>query len=338
MKLITFAIPCYNSEAYIDRCLENLLHYEEDVEVIIVNDGSTDMTGEISTAYAKRYPHAVKVIHQENGGHGEAVNTGLQHATGLYFKVVDSDDWLDRVALDELIENLKILRLVNVLPDLVICNYVYEKLSEGMRRKINYREIFPVSTLFSWDEMKRIPPWKFLLMHSVIYKTQLLHDCGLKLPRNTFYVDNLFVYKPLPYVQTAYYMDLDLYRYFIGREDQSVNEKVMVSQIDQQLKVTRLMLAYNHHMTEVSPKLTRYLMNYLCMMIIISTVFLRIAGTPESLVKEKELWDFLKHYYPNIYHMRSMTLLRMLLTLPGNSGNVLTIQLYRFARKIYKFN
>ena len=90
--------------------------------------------------------------------------------------------------------------------------------------------------------MGRMPIGKYILMHSVIYRTELLRECKLELPKHTFYVDNIFVYKPLPYVKTMYYMDVNFYRYFIGRNDQSVNEEVMIRRIDQQLLVNRLMI------------------------------------------------------------------------------------------------
>ena len=97
MKLLSIAVPCYNSEGYMRNCIESLLPGGDEVEIIIVDDGSTkDRTAEIADEYAAKYPGIVKAVHQENGGHGQAVNTGLKHATGLYFKVVDSDDWLDK--------------------------------------------------------------------------------------------------------------------------------------------------------------------------------------------------------------------------------------------------
>ena len=95
MKLLSIAIPCYNSEAYMEKCIESLLKGGEDVEILVVNDGSSDRTAEIADAYAEKYPTIIKAVHQENGGHGEAVNAGIRNATGLYFKVVDSDDWVN---------------------------------------------------------------------------------------------------------------------------------------------------------------------------------------------------------------------------------------------------
>ena len=106
MKLITFTVPCYNSAAYMDHCIETLLTAGEDAEIILVDDGSKDDTGKIADAYAEKYPTIVRVIHQENGGHGEGVNQGIRNATGVYFKVVDSDDWLDTDALQQVLAEL----------------------------------------------------------------------------------------------------------------------------------------------------------------------------------------------------------------------------------------
>ena len=94
MKDISFVVPCYNSEAYMEKCIDSLLIGKNQVEIIIVDDGSTDKTGKIADDYHKKYPEIIKVIHQENGGHGEGINVGLKHATGKYFKVVDSDGLL----------------------------------------------------------------------------------------------------------------------------------------------------------------------------------------------------------------------------------------------------
>ena len=94
MKLLTITVPCYNSQDYMENCIKSLLPGGEKVEIIIIDDGSKDNTGRIADEYAAKYPSIIKVVHQENGGHGEGINQGLKHATGTYFKVVDSDDTL----------------------------------------------------------------------------------------------------------------------------------------------------------------------------------------------------------------------------------------------------
>lgn len=322
-----------------ERCIDALLPCGNDAEVIIVNDGSTDDTGKIADQYAAQYPDIVRVIHQENGGHGEAVNTGLKNAAGLYFKVVDSDDWIDGPGIIEVLQTLKTLVGNSSAPDMMVCNYVYEKLLEGTRHVINYSNVFPRKQIFGWDDMRRFPPWKYLLMHSLIYRTQLLHECGLKLPKHTFYVDNIYAYQPLPFVKTIYYLDVDLYHYFIGREDQSVNESVMLKRIDQQLLITRIMIGCHRLPGSISSKkLSSYMLSYLAIMMTICTVFLRISGTKEDNKKEKELWAFLIHCDNGLYQHAISRFLRMVAILPGNSGNKITVGLYNIARKVYKFN
>ena len=228
MKLLTFAVPCYNSEAYMEHCIQTLLEGGEDVEIILIDDGSKDGTAAIADRYAAEYPTIVKAVHQENGGHGEGVNQGLRRASGLYYKVVDSDDWADVDALKKVVEQLRAFSQMEQPVDLLVCNYVYEHVEDNTQKVMRYTNVFPRDRVFTWEEIGRFRPSQYLLMHSVFYRTQLLRDCGLELPKHTFYVDNIFVYQPLPFVETIYYMDLDFYRYFIGRADQSVNEQVMV--------------------------------------------------------------------------------------------------------------
>ena len=108
MKLLSIAIPCYNSEQYMRKCIDSLLVGGEDVEILIVDDGSTkDRTAEIADEYAAEFPTIVKAIHKENGGHGSAVNAGIANATGLYFKVVDSDDWVKEKAYLAILDTLR---------------------------------------------------------------------------------------------------------------------------------------------------------------------------------------------------------------------------------------
>ena len=212
-KLITFAVPCYNSAAYMRHCIETLLSAGEQAEIILVDDGSTrDDTPAICDEYAAKYPTIVKAIHQENGGHGEGVNQGIRNATGLYYKVVDSDDWLDEAALRTVLAKLNTLTARGTAPDLMICNYVYEHVEDNTSHTVRYTNVFPQNRLFSWTHVGHFRPDQNLLMHSVMYRTQVLRDCGMVLPKHTFYVDNIFVYQPLPFVKSMYYMDLDLYR------------------------------------------------------------------------------------------------------------------------------
>ena len=259
MKYLTFTVPCYNSESYMRRCVDSLLCCGTDAEIILVDDGSADRTGEIADDYQKRFPDIVKVVHKENGGHGSGVNKGLEMAEGLYFKVVDSDDWLDREACQKLLFRIREFcgggryEFEENIPDLFICNYVYDHLDEGISRVMDYRNIFPDEQMCTWNSVGRFRSSQYLIMHSLIFRTAVLRRSGVKLPEHTFYVDNLFSYQPLPYAENLYYMDIDLYHYYLGREDQSVNEKVLMKRIDQQIRVTG-MVAHSVDLKKVRKK------------------------------------------------------------------------------------
>ncbi|MEE0685016.1 MAG: glycosyltransferase family A protein, partial [Lachnospiraceae bacterium] len=165
MKILSVAVPCYNSADYMENCVNSLLKGGEDVEIIIVNDGSTkDNTGEIADRLASENPTIVKVIHQENGGHGEAVNTGLKNATGMYFKVVDSDDWVDEKALNGVLKTLHYMIDNNKNLDMLMSNFVYEK--QGVKRKkvMQYRDAIQPKHIMNWDGNIKFGVAQYILM------------------------------------------------------------------------------------------------------------------------------------------------------------------------------
>ena len=321
MKLLTFAIPGYNSQEYMEHCIDSILPGGDDVEILIIDDGSKDRTAEIADAYEAKYPGIVRAIHQENGGHGEAVNAGIRNATGLFFKVVDSDDWVDEEAFKQIL----------------LANYVYEK--EGAYHKKVMRQTgFPQDRVFTWSDIRHFHKGHYILMHSVIYRTELLRACGLELPKHTFYVDNIYVYKPLPHVRTMYYMDVDFYRYFIGREDQSVNEKVMISRIDQQIRVNKLMIddVDLHKVTNL--KCRKYMINYLEIITVVSTIMLIRSGTEENLEKKRELWKYIKDKDITLFHKLRHGIMGQTMNLPGKGGRKISVAAYRLSQKVVGFN
>ena len=341
MKLLSVAIPCYNSEAYMRNCIHSLLAGGEEVEIIIVDDGSKDGTAAIADEYAEKYPTIVKEVHQENGGHGEAVNAGLRNATGLYFKVVDSDDWVSISAYKEILKTLEKLAGAKPMVDMLISNFVYEK--EGVKRKkvMSYRSAFPQDQVFTWDDVKFLHKGQYILMHSVIYRTKLLRECGLELPKHTFYVDNIFVYHPLPHVKYLYYLNVNFYRYFIGRSDQSVNESVMIGRIDQQLKVNRIMID-DYKLSDPrqvqNRKLRHYMKNYLEIIMVVSSIIAIRSGTEENLEKKYELWKYLKKKDPKTYYELKWGVLGRTMNLPGRTGRKISEVAYKIANKFVGFN
>lgn len=341
-KTITFGIPCYNSAKDMDRAVSSILDgsdFASDVQIVIVDDGSSDETPAKADAWAARYPDIVEAVHQENGGHGMAVLAGLRAAQGVYYKVLDSDDWVDSHALKEMLSLLRGFISRGLRVDLFISNYVYEHVADDTRTTITYKSVLPRKKVFSWSEIGHFKPWQNLLMHSLCYRTEVLRAAQVPLPAHTFYVDNIYAYQPLPRCTTMYYADIDLYRYFIGREDQSVNEQVMVGRIDQQLRVTRIMMEAYHLDDDVSePRLRSYMYMYFTMMMAICSVFSRLSDAPDAMDNLKRLWADLRVYDNRMYQRARHGLVGTATNLPGAMGSKTTIGLYHLASRIFKFN
>lgn len=319
------------------NCIDSLLGGGDRVEIIIVNDGSKDSTGAIADEYQAKYPNIVRAIHQENRGHGGAINHALEEATGRYFKVIDSDDWAGKKAYNKLMAGLDKFNNEDHYPDMLIVNYVYDKVGVKRKRMMRYKNCFPVDTYFGWDQFGHTNLHQYLLMHAVIYKTSILRESGLKLPEHRFYVDNLFVYIPMPLVKEMYYMNIDFYRYFIGRDDQSVNEKVMIGRIDQQLQVTRELIdAYSF---EGHKNLVLYRRKYLRIMMEVSSILCIVSYDPALIEKKKELWKYLKTKDKRLYRLLRYHLMGITCHIPfGKFGWWFTKAGYHVFNKIYGFN
>ncbi len=239
MKYISFVVPSYNSEKYLNKCIDSLLYGGEDVEIIIVNDGSIDRTLEIALEYQNKYPTIVKVVDQENGGHGSGLNAGIKNATGLYFKCVDSDDWVEQDSYKKVLDVLKSNHELNNDPDLYLTNYVFERLDCNKQYIHKNTKAFAPNKMLSWADVKKLGLSEYIVMHSMIYKLDVLKESKVNLPLHTYYVDNIFVYKPLYYVKTLYYLDIDFYRYYVGRPGQSISTKNMTDRYQMQLTVMK---------------------------------------------------------------------------------------------------
>ena len=323
-----------------EKCIHSLLPGGEDVEILIVDDGSfKDRTAEIADQYAAEYPGIVRAIHQENKGHGGAVNTGIDNAEGLYFKVVDSDDWVDADAYRAVLDTLKQIAQGPQTVDVLFSNYTYEK--EGRKRKnytMHYEKFFPENEIFGWDQVGHMTLGHYVLMHSIIYRTALLREVGLRLPEHTFYVDNIYAYIPFSQVNTMYYLNVDLYKYYIGRSDQSVNEDVMLGRLDQQMRVNDLMIQYIGDHKELKGRRKQYMVHYLGIITAITSVLMIRTGDKEIIKQKKELWQRLKKTDKAAYNQIRHSLLGMSINLPGKGGRKIVSFCYHLAQRIYGFD
>lgn len=286
-----------------NKCIDSLLVGGDDVEIIIVNDGSTDGTAAIADDYAAKYPDIVRVCHKENGGHGSGVNKGLELATGIYYKVVDSDDWVDADAYKHVLDTMKRHLSENTLPDLYITNFVYDRVHDGKFHISRYADKIKPETLCDFSKMKKFRFSRMLLMHALIYKRDRLLASKVVLPEHTFYVDNIFAYTPLPFMNSVYYMDVNFYYYFIGRPDQSVSRRNIVNRYEQQIRVMKQMIDdYSYaEIKNMSKGLRRFMFHALSVIMMVTIYFTCASPEKERRVKLKEMWAYIKSRDKKLY-------------------------------------
>jgi glycosyltransferase involved in cell wall biosynthesis len=326
-----------------ENCVSSLVVGGDEVEVLVVDDGSSDRTAEIADELEAEYPGIVRAIHQPNKGHGGAVNTGIENASGLYFKVVDSDDKVKASAFKTILDKLRENKDAEEKIDLLISNFVYDKEGQAHKKVMEYRKVLPVNRMFSWDEAKRFRKGQYILMHSVIYRTELLRESGLRLPEHCFYVDNIYVFNPMPNVKNLYYLDVNFYYYFIGRDDQSVNEEVRIGRLDQQARVNRIMFDYFSDSTaegriEKKSQLYKYMYNYLEIITTVTSVLAIISDDPEKIAIKDDLWEYLSEKDHELYLKLRRGIFGTVVHLPGRVGKRVVSTGYGIARNIFGFN
>ena len=338
MKLITITVPCYNSERYLERCVRSIVPGGDEIDLLIVDDGSTDATAAIADRLMQEYPSIIRVIHQENSGHGEGLNQGIRTARGMYFKSVDSDDRLDPQALSHLLDILRAHADEDTALDLIVNDYVYDHEDENAVFAVHYNHELQTDTVMTWDTVRPFPLWKQFMIHALTYRTSLLRDMGLKLPAHTFYEDNLYIYRPLPYTKRLYYLHEPLYGYFIGRTDQSVNDDVIIKRLDQVTSIaTQMITSYRWQELKGLPKKLRtYMLNNLAGQLY-TTVSLKYIDGERGLQMNRAMWKTILAFDKELYHhLRAMPLGRFT-CLPGAPGRNLLVWSYRFGRKMIQF-
>jgi len=225
-KILTIAVPAYNAEKYLTETMPSILaaKYRDLIDLVIVNDGSIDMTRKVAEEISQQYPEIVRVINKENGGHGSTINAGIREATGKYFKVVDGDDWVDSVALQNLLDFLK-----DHDADLIInpCNRVFmydnqrKKLLVELSPETKYGEVISYEDALKYmGELQQ--------MHMTTYRTAILKENNIKISEKMFYVDNEYKIYPSIYLKTAIILKDVLYQYRLGREGQSVAPESLI--------------------------------------------------------------------------------------------------------------
>ena len=204
---------------------------------------------------------------------------------------------------------------------------------------MRYHDSFPENEIMTWeDDRIRFRKDQFVMMHSVIYKTSVLHESRLELPKHTFYVDNIYVFKPMLYVKTLMYVNQDLYHYFIGREGQSVNEQTMVKRIDQQLLIDRILIEFFSENKPEIRNLYKFLFKYLDMMMCVTSSICLVGKTKELLQKRKDIWAFAKETDKELYKELKRSFLGVTMNLPTPVGRFFSRTGYKICQKLFGFN
>lgn len=331
MKILTICIPCYNGEAYLKHAIESCFIVKEDIEIIIVDDGSTDQSRKIAKYYQTLYPDDIKVFEKENEGQGSAIEVGIEHAKGLYFKVLDNDDWFDRAALVKLIETIKAFIRIQVNLDMVICNYSYH-LKHNKKKTIDFCKTLPTEKVFGWHQIKSFKRHQDFVLPALVYKTTILKKSNLQLPKHTRYIHHLLAYKPLVLVKAMFYLKVDLYHYNMDKEISSSNEKTMIEYKDHLYKVVNEMIDVVDISELKSRKQRNYMMKYLCMVMSLTSFICMKAGAPTL---KDELWNHLKEKDENIYKSLMYSLTAKSMQVDNKYMNMIILKTIEWTRKYF---
>lgn len=325
-KVLTIGIPSYNAECTLKECLNSLIIEEiiEDIQIIIVNDGSKDRTSEIGHSYEKMYPGSVVVIDKKNGGHGSGINSAVYYAVGKYIKIVDSDDAVDKNGIIELVNELK-----NTDADLVLSPYYVVK--GESREFISYFRNNSALEKRNISINEEYYNLRFS-MHSMTYRTKILKDSEYKIDEHCFYVDVEYSIFYLTKVARLLLLVTPVYCYTVGTENQSVNIKNMQKNIDEHTFVSKQLISFykKEYKNIKSPVMKNLILENIINMILI-TEYRIIFSLPDCKDSKRRLLD-IEFYLKN----ESMRLYDELIRI-GNVRRLKIILLLSWLRRVKYF-
>lgn len=315
-KLLTIAVPAYQAESYLRTNLDAFCQTEflEKIEVIVIDDGSTDRTGSIADEYAEKYPDTVKVIHKENGGHGSGVNAGIDAAEGLYFKVVDADDWVEKEPFSHLLENLEAQAKKEKPGSDAVVSGFYWVYDEGTGQECNFRRKAEIKEPFSGVEYGKnyrfdeISSQVYIKMHGLTIRTEILqkHREAIRLDEHCYYVDAEYILYPIPYIETITFIPDFVYQYRLGREGQSVSPEKLIKNRENYDRVLRSLLCFYEKCRNKEIVCSRAKLSYIEMGIARIAagrikILLSLPGFSENKNQLKQFDSFFREKYPGIY-------------------------------------
>lgn len=326
-KILSVIVPMYNAQKTIRTCLDSLLVQEscrKYLEVVIVDDGSTDRSAAYAWDYVVRYPDIFQLLRKQNGGHGSAVNLGTGHCRGVYFKVLDADDWLHTKQLEQV---LKLLSRMEA--QVVVCGYDRYQIRNGavtqiraVRKKARERPAVQaakgavrfsdmgqaVERVVRFLDMEQlIREWgryrQLFCMHGIIYRTDFYQKLCYQMPEKVSYDDALFFTSPCSHADRLCILDLQLYVYRVGDESQSVSAKNRVARIRQHEAVIHAMLDTEGRNCEKTKAGREYWYRKLVSVVTdyYVTVFLRFCNKKKGRRYGKRFTEQLKERNNRIY-------------------------------------
>lgn len=305
MKLLTVVVPMYQVEKYIAACLDSFVIPEimEFLEVLVINDGTKDESRKISIEYQKKYPETFRIIDKENGGHGSAINRGIDEASGKYFKVVDGDDWVDRDGFLHLMQHLEMTNA-----DMVLSNYNWVDHLTG-KTSIEVENICPGLSLEKSVPFEEVANRIFMKMHALTYRTEIIKRQPERLDEHCFYVDTEYMLFPLPFIKTVSGIPDFVYQYRVGMAGQSMSIENMQKRCDQHEKVLKRILKFYEQYREHASGVT------------ICNTVARVAVSQYKIylsfpichkLELVQMEGILKEKYPEIYQAMKNPAIRLL--------------------------
>lgn len=297
-KVLTISIAAYNAENDIARCLESLICSGkiDELDVIVVNDGSKDRTCQVVAPYVEKYAGSIKLINKENGGHGSTINTSIQNAVGRYYKILDSDDWVDSEGLKKLVDYLS-------QNDVDLVLNPYDEISYSDHFQKNRKELESGKIVFGKKhDIKEMNGDSLLYMHSLTFSTDVIKKMGPIIDEHCFYVDMEYCVFPMLYVKSFIYLDYPVYQYLLGSQTQSMNMENLIKRRAQHIKVTKRLVDFYNNNSNLVPENVRDVMQ-LRIKYAVYQQYKIFLSMPEksALVEIKEFDAWLKKENEEIY-------------------------------------
>jgi Glycosyltransferases involved in cell wall biogenesis len=315
-KRLTISVAAFNVSTYLQETLESCVIPEimDALEVIVVNDGSTDETEKIAQQFVDLYPETFRLINKENGGYGTTVCRSMRDAKGTYFKLLDGDDWLDRDGLIKLVQLLK-----NTEADWVLTRVLRVKDGTYETSEDNPGWMNLCGRTCTVKELSNLNFSRDIGMWSLTSKTELLRQHSFELPEHKLYTDQLFVFYQMPFVRTISFCDFSVYKYRIGRDGQSISRQSRIKNYRDAIDNTLTMLDYYKQYRESQKDNVSFMMQRLASYYNFAVkTYLLLPSSKQTkndiMVLENRCKTTTEDVYNEAYHRRSKILIILRLT------------------------